>query len=130
MRLYLGNLFRNAGITAVEREQAGSEISRGSLTWTGSPTTLLCTASRGKLCFMMGRQFVALLRLLSSKFKRSGAILPAPESLHENPWTRWKRQGERFLQFLSSSPIAQVRGDKVVFTEEFLAAPQSQQNCL
>lgn len=57
MRLYLGNLFRNAGITAVEREQAGSEISRGSLTWTGSPTTLLCTASRGKLCFMMGRQF-------------------------------------------------------------------------
>lgn len=35
----------------------GPELSRGSLTWTGSPTTALCTASSGKLCFMMGMQF-------------------------------------------------------------------------
>lgn len=61
-RLYLhhvvlGNLFRNAGISA-GGERTGLLLSfLEALTWTGSPTTALCTASRAKLCFMMGMQF-------------------------------------------------------------------------
>lgn len=91
----------------------GPELSRGSLIWTGSPTTALCTASSGKLCFMMGMQL--LLHLCgywaaSSRDLEQSFLLhireSLTESLHENPWTRWKRQDERFLPFLSPSSTA------------------------